>query len=162
MEFNNEYALLQEIYKGAAMGQDSIRLLLPKVTNARFRSDLQSQYEQYRNTAKEAEKKLKHLGYCPKELTTDQKTMLRMGMFCKTAMNTETSHLAELMIEGSNMGIISLTKALNAYGDPKDNPAQSETESQNARPPMNPAAALARTTIQNEENNISRLKIYLQ
>ena len=39
MEFNNEYELLQEIYRGAKMGAESIRLLLPKVDNARFRSD---------------------------------------------------------------------------------------------------------------------------
>lgn len=162
MQFNNEYALLQEIYKGAAMGQTAIQLLLPKVTNARFRSDLQNQYHQYQNTAKEAEKKLKQLGFCPKELTCDQKTMLRMGLFCKTMCCAETSHLAELMIEGSNMGIISLTKVLNSYGDPKDNPAQSETESRHAEPARNPAAELARITIRNEENNISRLKIYLQ
>ena len=42
MEFNNEYELLQEIYRGARMGEESIRLLLPKVDNARFRSDLQT------------------------------------------------------------------------------------------------------------------------
>ena len=47
MEFSNEIALLQEIWKGAQMGTESIRLLLPKVKNAAFRSDLQTQYEQY-------------------------------------------------------------------------------------------------------------------
>lgn len=35
MECNNEYELLQEIYRGARMGAESIRLLLPKVDNAR-------------------------------------------------------------------------------------------------------------------------------
>lgn len=32
MEFNNEYELLQEIYRGARMGEESIRLLLPRWT----------------------------------------------------------------------------------------------------------------------------------
>lgn len=162
MEFNNEYALLQEIYQGAVMGTESIRLLLPKVTNARFRSDLQTQNKQYETTASNAEQQMKQMGRCPKELTSDQKLMLKMAVASKTLMNRETSHLAQLMIEGSNMGIITLTKALNSYGTPTDNPAQSETESKNAKPPMNPAADLARTTIQAEENNINRLKVYLQ
>lgn len=162
MQFNNEYALYQEIYKGATMGTQSIQLLLPKVTNARFRSDLQTQYKQYQTTAENAEQGMKNLGCCPQELTSQQQMMLKMAVCGKTLCNRETSHLAQLMIEGSNMGIISLTKALNSYGRPVDNPAQSEQESQNANVPQNAAADLARTTIQNEENNISRLKIYLQ
>lgn len=162
MQFNNEYALLQEIYQGASMGTASIQLLLPKVTNARFRSDLQTQYKQYQTTAQNAENKLKHMGECPKELTSQQQAMLKMCIFCKTLCNTETSHLAELMIQGSNMGIISLTKALNSYGSQTDHPAQSAGQAQNAQPAMNPAADLARTTIQDEENNINRLKVYLQ
>ena len=37
MDFNNQYQLLQEVYRGAKMGDISIRLLLPKVDNARDR-----------------------------------------------------------------------------------------------------------------------------
>lgn len=162
MQFNNECALLQEIYKGAVMGTESIRLLLPKVTNARFRSDLQTQCKQYETTAQNAETQLKNLGQCPKELSEQQRLMLKMGVLGKTLNNEETSHLAELMIEGSNMGIISLTKILNGYGRPVDNPVQGEAENMASNPPKNPAADLARTTIQNEENNITRLKCYLQ
>lgn len=63
MEFNNEYELLQEIYRGARMGEESIRLLLPKVDNARFRSDLQTQCRQYQSTASNAEQQMKVSDY---------------------------------------------------------------------------------------------------
>ena len=48
MDFNNQYQLLQEVYHGAKMGDIAIRLLLPKVDNARFRSDLQTQFPSIR------------------------------------------------------------------------------------------------------------------
>lgn len=162
MEFSNECALLQEIYQGAAMGTESIRMLLPKVKNASFRSDLKTQTEQYQATVQQAEQALSQLGQCPKELTQQQQSMLWLAIQGKTLMNQETSHLAKMMIEGSNMGILTLTGVLNSYGDNKDNPAQSQTEAQYAQQPKNSAVALARQTIQQEQNNIDRLKIYLQ
>ena len=69
MDFNNQYQLLQEVYRGAKMGDISIRLLLPKVDNARFRSDLQTQFRQYQATASNAENQMKAMGRCPKEVT---------------------------------------------------------------------------------------------
>ena len=162
MEFNNEYELLQEIYRGARMGEESIRLLLPKVDNARFRSDLQTQCRQYQSTASNAEQQMKALGQCPRELCGKEQAMLWMSLQANTLCNRETSHLEEMMIQGSNMGILSLTKVLNSFGDPKANPAQSQQDSQQAPPARNQAIGLARSTILAEEDNINRLKIYLQ
>ena len=161
MEFSNEIALLQEIWKGAQMGTESIRLLLPKVKNAAFRSDLQTQYEQYDATGKQAEQELANLGQCPQPITKSQQLMLQSAICCKTLMNQETSYLAKIMIEGSNMGILTLTGVLNSYGSAKDNPAQSQTEAQFAQDAQNPAIRLARETIQHEKDNIDRLKVYL-
>ncbi len=162
MEFSNETALLNEIYQGAMMGTESISLLLPKVKNAAFRSDLKTQNEQYAATAKNAEAELAKSGQCPRPLSQHQLLLLETGIWCKTAMNQETTHLAKLMIEGSNMGILTLTGILNSYGNPEDNPAQSQTEAQFAQHSDNPAVNLARQTIQQERDNIDRLKVYLQ
>ena len=161
MEFGNETALLQEIHSGAEMGTASIALLLPKVRNAAFRSDLKTQQEGYAALSEQADQALARAGQCPKPLTAAQQFWLEAGVWCKTLLNQETSHLAKLMIQGSNMGILTLTGILNSYGNPKDDPAQSETESAFAQPPRNPAIALARQTIQFERENIDRLKIYL-
>lgn len=162
MEFSNEYKLLQEIYQGAKMGTESIQLLLPKVDNARFRSDLQTQNRQYQTTASNAEQQMKALGQCPREPSSKERVMLWMAVQANTLCNRETSHLAEMMIQGSNMGILSLTKVLNSFGSPEANPAQSQQDNQQAPPAQNQAIDLARTTIQAEEDNINRLKIYLQ
>ena len=155
MDFNNQYQLLQEVYHGA-----KIRLLLPKVDNARFRSDLQTQFRQYQTTASNAENQMKAMGRCPKEVTNGEYTMLWLSLQGNTLCNRETSHLAEMMIQGSNMGIVSLTKALNSFA-----PLTQADAQQDAAPPTQPeqqALDLARATIQAEEDNITRLKVYLQ
>ena len=86
--------------------------------------------------------------------------MLWLALQGNTLCNRETSHLAEMMIQGSNMGIVSLTKALNSFA-----PLTQADAQQDAAPPTQPeqqALDLARATIQAEEDNITRLKVYLQ
>ena len=70
--------------------------------------------------------------------------MLKSGINMNTMLNTSTSHIAELMIKGSNMGIIDMNKTLNRYPDAKGN-----------------AVELAREFMDFEEKNIARLKKYL-
>ena len=145
MEFSNDRALLNEIYQTGAMGTESIRLLLPRVKSPRFRSDLQRQNEEYESIAQEADSALQELGVCPDEPGGMKLLFLRAGIACNTLCNTETSHLAEMMIQGSNMGILSLTRILNTY------PAEE-----------GPVRALAARTLAMEEKNIRRMKRYLQ
>ena len=101
MDFNNQYQLLQEVYRGAKMGDISIRLLLPKVDNARFRSDLQTQFRQYQATASNAENQMKAMGRCPKEVTNGKYALLWLSLQGNTLCNRETSHLAEMMIQAA-------------------------------------------------------------
>ena len=61
-----------------------------------------------------------------------------------TILNTSTSHIAELMIRGSNRGIIDMNKTLNRYPDAKGS-----------------AVELAKELMDFEEKNITRLKKYL-
>ncbi|MCD8367280.1 MAG: hypothetical protein LUC48_04560 [Clostridiales bacterium] len=160
MENNNEYPVLQEIYQGAAMGAAAIDELLPMVKNARFRSDLQTQRKQYDGTRQRAEELMKPLAKCPQELSKGQRMMLRACLCTKTVFNKETSHLAQLMIQGSNMGILTLTKLLNSCGDYEPNPS-ADGEEPASQAQTDPAAALARSVIRMEEDNIDRLKAYL-
>ena len=145
MEFSNDYALLNEIYLTGVMGVESIRGLLPKVKSPRFRTDLQRQNEQYQSVAQEADTALNQMGKCPEEPCPSQLAMLKLGLCANSLCNRETSHLAEMMIQGSNMGILALTKVLNTYQE-EDTPAR----------------ALASRTLAMEEENIRRMKAYLQ
>ncbi|MCD7917707.1 MAG: hypothetical protein LUF84_04505 [Clostridiales bacterium] len=160
MENNNQYPVLQEVYKGAAMGAAAIDRLLPLVKNARFRSDLQTQRKQYDGAQQRAEELMKPLAKCPQELSKGERAMLCACLGVKTLCNRETSHLAQLMIQGSNMGVLNLTKLLNSCGDYEPDPA-ADGAAASPQPQTDPAAALARSVIRMEEDNIDRLKVYL-
>lgn len=144
MNFNNETALLCDIYRGADMGCDAIALMLPKVRNPEFRSDLKTQYQKYQEIQDQAEQQLKEQGTCPEESSRFSKAALAAGIHWKTAVNQETSHFADMIIAGSNMGITQLTKTLNHY---KDGVPQ--------------VRELAQTLIRTEQDNIERMKPYL-
>ena len=156
MDFRNETTLLQEVYKGAVMGSDALNQILPKVENAGLKGDLQTQLQQYQGTAAEAERQLKALNKCPQPLPGVEKAMLWGAVQGQTLLNRETSHLAEMVIQGSSMGIVNLTKALNSCdsaGAPELG-AAAERRKQ--------ARTLAQQAITNEQNSIARLKPYLQ
>ena len=85
------------------------------VDNARFRSDLQTQFRQYQATASNAENQMKAMGRCPKEVTNGKYALLWLSLQGNTLCNRETSHLAEMMIQGSSMGITEAVKKLHQY-----------------------------------------------
>ena len=156
MEFRNETTLLQEVYKGAVMGSDALNQILPKVENPGLKGDLQTQLQGYQSTAAEAERQLKAMNKCPQPLPGVEKAMLWGAVTGQTLVNKETSHLAEMVIQGSNMGIVNLTKVLNSY------PAAGPLEAGAAAERRRQARTLAQQAITNEQNSITRLKPYLQ
>lgn len=145
MESINEKAILNDIYQSAQVGSKAICDLLPKVENASFRSDLKSQDSQYKDIQKQAANQLMQLGETPEELSAMKKAGMWASVGVQTAMNTDTTHLAELMINGSTMGITNMSKLVNTYENPKPE-----------------VKGLAERVIQMEEQNIQRLRTYLQ
>ena len=107
-------ALIQEVYKNTKMGGDSIIDLIDRANDPKFRSEMTSELESYRHFSEEASRRLQERGLKPTELTTTAKMGAKLGMAFNTLLDTTTSHLAELMINGATMGIIDLEKRLNS------------------------------------------------
>ena len=107
---NKNEELLNEVYKNTIMGRDSIINLLDKVSDNGLRSEMTDELSVYRRFAKEASEKLGERGLKPKELPMTAKMGAKMGMVMNTMLDTTTSHLAEMMINGATMGIIDLEK----------------------------------------------------
>ena len=101
-------ALIQEVYKNTKMGGDSIIDLIDRANDPKFRSEMTSELESYRHFSEEASRRLQERGLKPTELTATAKMGAKLGMAFNTLLDTTTSHLAELMINGATMGIIDL------------------------------------------------------
>lgn len=144
METYNDKAILNDIYRNAQSGSQSICDLMPKVTNSTFRDDLKAQGNEYKDIARLASDQIIQMGDTPSEFGALQRAGMWASVNSKTMMNSDTTHLAEMMIQGSTMGITNMTKVINNYQNP--NPQ---------------VKALADRLINTENQNIERLKTYL-
>ena len=105
---------LDEIHKGACMGQDALSIVLDKVEDQKFKKELQKQFDDYDRIAKEIEEVYpKYDDGEPHDTSLMNKAMTEMGIDMKTMSDHSNSKIAELLIQGVNMGIIEGRKILN-------------------------------------------------
>ena len=105
---------LDEIHKGACMGMDAIHFIQDKVQDESLKELLDSQYESYEKISKEIEDIYpKYNDDKPHETSSMNKIMTFYGIEMKTFNDKSNSKIAELLIQGTNMGIIEGRKVLN-------------------------------------------------
>lgn len=105
---------LDEIHKGACMGCDAIHFVLEKVGDKKFKKAIEKQYNDYKGICKDIEKIYpKYNDDKPHETNAMNKAMTWYGIEMKTMMDKSDSKIAELLLQGTNMGIIEGKKILN-------------------------------------------------
>lgn len=106
--------VLDEINKGATMGMDAINYILDKVEDNNFKNFLELQYNEYENISKKVnEIYSKYSDKKPHETNTMNKVMTWSQVNMKTLTDNSNSKIAELLLQGTNMGIIEGRKLLN-------------------------------------------------
>lgn len=113
---NSKY-ILNEVNKGIKMGMDSISNISEKVQDQNFKKDLQFQYNKYNEILNKVNNKLSEFGEFPKELNPMQKAMGWMTIEWNTMDDKSDSKISEMMLKGTNMGIIEGVKLLNQNPD---------------------------------------------
>ncbi len=105
---------LDEIHKGACMGQDAIHFVLEKVEDEDLKEELKKQDRDYQTIAKRIEKIYpKYNEGKPHETGSMTKAMTWSSVLMKTMTDQSNSKIAELLLQGVNMGIIEGRKILN-------------------------------------------------
>ena len=106
--------LAEHVYKTAKMGADSITDALKGIKDPeekeKIRAELTRQYEEYENIAIKAEQVLTEMNIKPKEEGTMVKLAAKTGVMMNMMMDSTSSHVAEMMMEGLSMGIADTTK----------------------------------------------------
>lgn len=114
MEDKNEINVLDELNKGARMGMDAIHFILPKVTDDKLRDELNNQYKEYENIHKQiCELYPEYSDKEPHDTSPFNKIMTLYRIETKTLTDDTTTKLAELLMQGTNMGIIEGRRLLN-------------------------------------------------
>jgi len=113
-EQEKEVNVLDELHKGACMGQDAIHFILDKVTEEGLKKELDIQYNKYKKIADEIKELYpEYSDRKPHETSTMNKVMTWYGIEMRTMTDDSTSKLAELLMQGTNMGIIEGRRLLN-------------------------------------------------
>jgi len=141
---NGNAELLNFIYQNSQMGVHTLEQLIGIVEDEKFKKRLESQYREYQEIHKAAQEMLNKNGYDEKGLSTFEKIRSYIMINMQTLTDKSSSHIAEMLIIGSNMGIIDAVKNIKKYQD-------AEPEIIN----------LMKRLLEFEENNVQELKKFL-
>mgnify|MGYP004645600715 CR=1 FL=1 len=106
---------LDEINKGSVMGMDAIHYIIDKVLDNKFKTVLERQYKSYEKISDKIKKIYSKYDNNdePHETNAMTKLMTKSGIEMKTLTDTSNSKIAELLLQGTNMGIIEGRRILN-------------------------------------------------
>ena len=99
---------LAEIYRTAQLALQSIANILPQVEDEEVKTELSAQHEQYEQFSARAAILAKDKGLELKDPNPFKKMMLWGSVKMNSMMDNSRSHIADMMAQGSLMGITSL------------------------------------------------------
>jgi hypothetical protein len=143
MDSNSE--LLTYIHQNAEMGKDTLNQLIGITKDNSFKSLLQSQFDEYNMINNTTEQKLRARDKEPKDINPLIKAQSYISINLNTLANKKPSHISEMIIQGSTMGVIDITKKIKDYGPTADQDVLD----------------LANTLLSFEQRNIEECKKYL-
>lgn len=143
-EMTRNAEFLNKVYANAQMASESIAMVAQKVQDKNLLSDLNTQHQQYTAITSKATTELSNENQLPKEKNALAQTAAWGGIQMNTLFDKTPDHIAEIMIQGSVMGIIDMTRTIKQYADVPQN-----------------IKALGYELVTVEENNVQRMKNYL-
>ena len=112
---SNDLNVLDEINKGATMGMDAIEFVEKKVGDENFRSVLNSEYAKYQEISNRANSLYNQYPTEkePHETSAMNKIMTWWGVQMKVMSDHSNSNISELLLNGTNMGVIEGRRLIN-------------------------------------------------
>lgn len=142
---NTDAELLNFVYQNSQMGIKTLQKLIPIVKAESLKKQLQSQLDEYQEINCLAKECLNQQGCEEKDISTLEQASAYMMINMKTMMDQSASHIAQMLIQGSNMGIIDAIKNIRKY--------EHEARKDNI--------LLMKRLLKFEEDNVEQLKKYL-
>lgn len=141
----NSIKLMEKVSQTTDMGRESISQVLERVSDAELKEVLQRQKQEYDSIFEDAAVYMKDQGHAPKEACACAKIQSQFMTSIKTMTSDDpTSKIAEMVIQGSTMGITEITKAVNDYSGEEKEPLH-----------------LAKKLLKTEKANVEEMKKFL-
>lgn len=141
---NGNSEMLNFVFQNSQMGVNTIKQLLGIVEDKNFKKYLESQFNEYKEIHGAAQKALNENGQDEKGISTLDKIKTYLMINMETMTDKTPSHISQMLIIGSNMGIIDAIKKLKKYND--------------AEPSIR---KLMEKLLKFEEDNVQQLKQFL-
>ena len=143
MEKDNE-ELLDYVYQNAEMGVNSISKLMEIVDDSEFMHQLDTQKNEYTAMKNDAEKQLKERGMTEDDLSAFDRARTYIMINMQTIKDKSVSHIAQMLMQGSTMGIVQALRKLREYTQVDE-----------------PVKNLMQKLLEMEERNFEQLKKYI-
>ena len=140
----NDIEMLNYIRKNVQMGSKGIDEIMPYVKNEKFQKVLESQKEEYGKIFEEADQLIHERGEKPEDVSAMAKVSSKTMTFMQTMKDPSEDHLAEMMYQGSAMGVTKIIRHQKDYAG------------------TNPKIVdLANRLLKTEENNMGEMRKFL-
>ncbi|MFT4143111.1 MAG: hypothetical protein QM644_01550 [Mobilitalea sp.] len=141
---NVDLDLLEKTYQNASIGITALKAVMDKVENREMNKELHHQLRDYREIANKTKEQLIANGTKVKEQSFYTKSIMKGNVKLNTLMRPTDSSIAQMVIQGSTMGVTQMTKLIHA----KKNADGISTD-------------IAKDFVKKEEKNIETMKKYL-
>ena len=138
--------LLGELFKNVSMGKESLLNVMPKVKNDELRAELTEQLDRYSDFCRQIKDMLSECGEQAKGQNIFVKMTSKIGIEMNTLTDPTDEHIAQMVIEGTTMGITDTIRAVRDY----ENSSCSEE-----------ALAIARKIVSFQEKSVESVKKFL-
>lgn len=114
-QYERNTKLLDDAYKNVRMASFAIDCIIDKIENVKLEELLRKQNDFYLDTTEIIEKLCEKLKHKPADISIFLKGSSFASIKLKSMMNDETQHLAEMLTQGTTMGITEMIKARSDY-----------------------------------------------
>lgn len=120
MEMKKSEEVLAEVHRNCQLALQSISNILPETEDAELREELMRQHENYERICGRAAILAKDKCVELKNPSPIKKAMMWSSIKMSTLMDNTRSHIAEMMVQGTVMGITSLKTSLGELPENDD------------------------------------------
>lgn len=136
--------LLQYVHETAEMGIEGLQNVIGEIEDAKLRQAVESQIVEYQDISKKSGSMLRSKGETPKNPGVMARVSSEVMSTIETLADNSASKIAEMVIQGNNMGITKGLKHLHDYaGDDKQ------------------VRSLAEKLLRTEQSNVEQMKPFL-
>ncbi len=104
--------MLNNLYKNAHIAMQSISDLLPETEDKMMKDELEAEFNGYKQAIDDISCFMEKNELTPKDIGPVKKMMLKASVKMNAAKNSDRSHVAEMMIKGTVMGLTDIYRDL--------------------------------------------------